>query len=243
MNAFVSDETLHAYVDGELDQAEREALAVRIQGDPELAQRVCALRSLKDMLKLAYAEPPAPQRRDVARAQGGRLQRCALGCLVLGTGLVVGWMLRGAEPAVATAQAPFEAMPGLQTVSLARVPDPDRMLLHVDTAAPDRMQATLDRAERLLDKAEREGRQMQMEIIANSNGLDLLRAGRSPHAARIANMQARHANLHWVACSQSIARFIREGQRVELLPAVRTAPTAIGEIVTRLQQGWTYVRV
>jgi len=27
------------------------------------------------------------------------------------------------------------------------------------------------------------------------------------------------------------------------LPITRAAPTAIGEIVTRLQQGWTYVRV
>jgi intracellular sulfur oxidation DsrE/DsrF family protein len=30
---------------------------------------------------------------------------------------------------------------------------------------------------------------------------------------------------------------------VVLLPAAQTAPTAIGEIVTRLQQGWTYVRI
>jgi intracellular sulfur oxidation DsrE/DsrF family protein len=56
-------------------------------------------------------------------------------------------------------------------------------------------------------------------------------------------MQQRHANLHWVACGQSLARFTSEGQKVELLPATRTAPTAIGEIVTRLQEGWTYVRV
>ena len=32
-------------------------------------------------------------------------------------------------------------------------------------------------------------------------------------------------------------------QAVELLPAIRMAPTAIGEIISRLQQGWTYVRV
>jgi intracellular sulfur oxidation DsrE/DsrF family protein len=59
----------------------------------------------------------------------------------------------------------------------------------------------------------------------------------------MARMQQRHANLHWVACGQSLARFTSEGQKVELLPATRTAPTAIGEIVTRLQEGWTYVRV
>ncbi|MDP2057179.1 MAG: hypothetical protein Q8K35_05405, partial [Thiobacillus sp.] len=109
--------------------------------------------------------------------------------------------------------------------------------------APERMQAALDQAEQLLDEAERQGRAMQLEIVANSHGINLLRAGVSPYAARMARMTQRHANLHWVACSQTIARFTGEGQQVELLPTARVAPTAIGEIVTRLQQGWTYVRV
>jgi intracellular sulfur oxidation DsrE/DsrF family protein len=56
-------------------------------------------------------------------------------------------------------------------------------------------------------------------------------------------MKQRHANLRWVACGQSIARLKSDGEKVVLLPAAQTAPTAIGEIVTRLQQGWTYVRV
>ncbi|MCA1978528.1 MAG: hypothetical protein LDL19_04760, partial [Thiobacillus sp.] len=61
MNSIVSDETLHAFVDGELDVAERELLTVHMQSDPELARRVCAARALRDMVKLAYAEPPKPQ--------------------------------------------------------------------------------------------------------------------------------------------------------------------------------------
>ena len=131
----------------------------------------------------------------------------------------------------------------MPSVSLAREADPHRVMLHLDSAAPERMEAALDRAEQLLDEAEREGRAMQLEIVANSHGINLMRAGVSPHAARMAQMTQRHANLHWVACSQTIARFTGEGQHVELLPTARAAPTAIGEIVTRLQQGWTYVRV
>jgi len=95
----------------------------------------------------------------------------------------------------------------------------------------------------LLDDADRQGRTMQLEVIANSHGRDLLRAGQSPYAERIARMSRRHANLQWVACGQTIARITGEGQKVELLPAARTAPSAIGEIITRLQQGWTYVQI
>ena len=243
MNAVISNETLHAFVDGELDVTESEALTARLRSDETLAQRVCALRSLQSMVRLAYAEPPVSAGGKLLAAPRRQLmQRCALGCLMLVAGLSGGWALRGVDSrAVAGVSAPVVA--GYQAVSLTRQADPNRVMLHLDSAAPERMQAALDQAERLLDEAERQGRAMQLEIVANSNGINLMRAGVSPHAARMARMTQRHANLQWVACSQTIARFTGEGQKVELLPITRAAPTAIGEIVTRLQQGWTYVRV
>jgi anti-sigma factor RsiW len=47
MNAVISDETLNAFIDGELDVAESEALLARIREDQEVAQRVCTLRGLQ----------------------------------------------------------------------------------------------------------------------------------------------------------------------------------------------------
>jgi intracellular sulfur oxidation DsrE/DsrF family protein len=243
MNSVISDEILHAFVDGELDVDDSEKLIARMRGDVELKQRVCALRSLQNMVRLAYAEPPVSAgRQPLAAPRRQLVQRCAFGCLILLAGLSGGWALRSVEsPAVAGVTAPV--IDGFQAVSLSREADPNRVMLHLDSAAPERMEAALDQAERLLDAAEREGRAMQLEIVANSHGINLMRAGVSPHAARMARMTQRHANLHWVACSQTIARFTGQGEKVELLPTARAAPTAIGEIVTRLQQGWTYVRV
>ena len=243
MNSVISDEILHAFVDGELDVDESEKLIARMREDAELTQRVCTLRSLQNMVRLAYAEPPVSVgRKSLAVPRRQLMQRCAVGCLILVAGLSGGWALRSLE-SQAVAGVPALVVGGYQAVSLTREADPNRVMLHLDSAAPERMQAALDRAEQLLDEAEREGRAMQLEIVANSHGINLMRAGVSPYAARMARMTQRHANLHWVACSQTIARFTGEGEKVELLPTARTAPTAIGEIVTRLQQGWTYVRV
>jgi len=251
MKPFVSDETLNAFVDGEFDVAESESLIARMRDDPELAQRVGTLRSLQSMVRLAYAEPPVSRGWGVAPAVPRRqfMQRCAFGCLILLAGLSGGWALHGLESqAMTVAPTLMHASPGFvnsgfQTASLANAADPNRVILHIDSAAPDKMRAVLDQAERFLDEAERQGRSVQLEIIANSHGLGLLRAGISPYADRIAHMRQRHASLQFVACSQSIARFKNEGQNVVLLPAVQADSTAIGEIVTRLQQGWTYVRV
>lgn len=242
MNVAVSDETLHAFIDGELDVAECEQLLARMRDDEALSRRACALRSLKSMVRLAYAKPPAAAHTVQAMPKRRLVQRCAYACLVLLAGLSSGWALRGLEAQVATA-APATLPGGYQMISLGGEPDPSRVMLHLDSSAPERMLAALDQAERLLDEADREGRAMQVEIVANSHGIDLMRAGVSPYAARMAQMTQRHANLQWVACSQTIARFTGQGQNVELLPTARAAPTAIGEIVTRLQQGWTYVRV
>jgi intracellular sulfur oxidation DsrE/DsrF family protein len=243
MNTVVSDETLNAFIDGELDVAESEALLVRIREDKELSQRVCILRGLQSMVKLAYIEPPVvDSRKSRITPYRQLMQRCAFGCLVLLVGLSGGWALRGHEPQ-AVAALPAAVASGYQVVSLARKADPNRVMLHLDSAAPAKMQAVLDQAERLLDEADRQGREMQLEVIANSHGLNLLREGHSPYAERMARMKQRHANLHWVACGQSIARLRNDGEQVMLLPDTQTAPTAINEIVTRLQQGWTYVRV
>jgi intracellular sulfur oxidation DsrE/DsrF family protein len=241
MNRSISDETLHAFVDGELDVAESERLVAQLREDEALAQRVCNLRRLKDMVRLAYAEPP-----DTSAAGNGRgasglrrvAQRWAYACSILAVGLGLGWSLRGLD-----AVSPPGSPAGPEAVTLAVKADPGKVLLHLDNASPARMLEVLDRAEKYLNEAEAGGRAMQLEVIANSRGLDLLRVGYSPYSERIARMRQRHANLQFVACSQSVARFIADGEEVVLLPAARTAPTAIGEIVTRLQQGWTYVRV
>ena len=51
----------------------------------------------------------------------------------------------------------------------------------------------VERAEGILDTARSSGRQVAVEIVANAGGLDLLRAGVSPHAQRIARLRADHS--------------------------------------------------
>lgn len=241
MSHHVSDEMLHAFVDGELDVAESENLIAQMRDNEALSQRVCDLRSLKNMVQLAYSAPPrygsgAVHDRGLRRRR--LVQRCAYACLFLTLGLSAGWMVRGVGSA-----EPVAYWEGREVVSLAVEADPGKILLHIDSGLPEKMLDVLDQAERYLDQAEAQGRAIQLEVVANSRGLNLLRAGFSPYADRIAQMRQRHANLHFIACSQSVARFAADGEDVELLPVAQTAPTAIGEIVSRLQQGWTYVRI
>ncbi|MBL8478523.1 MAG: hypothetical protein JNK59_04380, partial [Sterolibacteriaceae bacterium] len=64
----ISDEQLNAFIDEELDSADRERVLAAVAVDGELAQRACALRLVKEQVRHAYAEPPAaPSRRQPMR--------------------------------------------------------------------------------------------------------------------------------------------------------------------------------
>ena len=61
----VSDETLGAFVDGELDAAQRAEVEAAIAADPEVSQRVERLRAVQNELLTAFSgttQEPVPQR-------------------------------------------------------------------------------------------------------------------------------------------------------------------------------------
>jgi anti-sigma factor RsiW len=99
----ISDELLHAYVDGALEAQQRAEVERYLASDPDAAQRVAAYASQREMLRNAYAhvlEEAVPQRFAAAnrRAPRDRLVRVAAVLAWIVFGGVLGWMLRGEAP-------------------------------------------------------------------------------------------------------------------------------------------------
>jgi len=76
----ISEETLIAYVDGELGAAERDALEAALAGDEALRARVAAHRTLRARLSIAFdgaLEEPVPERLRHAAAPGAQIVNLA----------------------------------------------------------------------------------------------------------------------------------------------------------------------
>lgn len=238
----VSEEMLHALIDGELEPVEAECLYARMGKDETLANRVCVLRGMKDMVRLAYSQPPGASRGwqdPFINAGRGWGQAIAAG-LLLTTGLGAGWLMHAAQPPQISQMDPVGSTPVRLAAKEAEL---SKILLHIDSASPQKFVTLLDKADGLLKAARERNANLQVEVVANSHGLDLLRADRSPYARRIATLTENHENLRFIACAQTLARLSRDEGRIVLLPEAQVAPTAIGEIVDRLQQGWTYIKI
>ncbi|MGA7800908.1 MAG: hypothetical protein WCC36_08860, partial [Gammaproteobacteria bacterium] len=119
-----------------------------------------------------------------------------------------------------------------------------KVILHISSANPKRIEEGLDMAERLLRTYKAKHEKAELEVVANAGGLNLLRAGVSPFAGRVKRMQEQYANLAFMACQTAINKLKREkGVDVKLLPQALLTPSALEEILNRLQDGWVYIKV
>jgi len=228
MKHHVSDEQLNAFIDDELDVADRDRLLAHIAGDGELAQRACALRLTKEQLRHAYAQPPLPPRQTRAARPWRALATMVMVCAAA----LAGWY--GHERL-----HPADAALG----ATAQLGDTTRIVLHVASADAQMGTVALTEAENLLRTARESGQPIAVELVANAGGLDLLRLDTSPYVQRIARLRAEHSNFTLVACGNTVQRLQERGIEVRLLPGARVASSALDQIVSRLKQGWTYIRV
>jgi len=226
-----SDEHLNAFVDNQLAASECDAILAAMATDAELSQRICALRSTKELVRHAYGQVPAARHAVRRRLpfRGGALAAS----LVLAVGILVGWLGHDA----ASSLAPPETV--VSWTGRLFAAEPARILIHLDSARSDQMDAALDLAEAYLAKAG----SARVEIIANNTGLDLLRMHATPYAERIAELKAQHQRVGFIACGQTIARLQAGGQDVTLVPEAAVTRTAIEHVAERVQQGWTYLKI
>lgn len=232
-------EYLNAYVDDELKADAREAALARLESDPDFKRSVCEVRTLKELVRGAYGEAPSVRESRIGCPPPIWRQALVAG-LVLVLGLAGGWFAH--DGTAGPAPLHVAGLPaGYVPVSLSSQVDPNKIVLHLDSGDPAHLQKVLTLVEDLLH---RRGDKVHIEVVVNSYGLDLLREDVSPYKGVIERLSHDHANLAFMACNQTIARLQREGTKVVLVPGVGTAaPSAINEILYRMQQGWVYVKV
>lgn len=231
----VSERELNAFVDNQLDAESRRRVRRAIRQDPSLTQEICDIDQTKDWVRQAYATPPQPPPSRMSRRQSSMGRTGLAAGMLLGVGLLAGWAGNAVLQADASSQSPTVAATEKQS---------QRVILHVGSAELSTMGEALDTANSLLRNARARGQEnFQLQVLANAEGVDLLRIQTTPFAQRINAMIQEHSNLEFSVCGKSLSRLEQRGENVAVLPNVQVVDTAIGDVVDRLQRGWSYVQI
>jgi len=235
----ISDEQLNALLDNELDDAERARLFESIRNDKELSSRYCKLRQVKEMVTLSYNDLPLPKNGMPGLSHqrfASKISMSAAAMVLVFLGVVIGWSVNSTIGTSDTAS--FYTVDRLNPNTLQT----NRVLLHLATRDDSRISESLEKIESLLETSASQGKAIEVEVVANSDGLNILRRG-SRYADRIKMMTAKYSNVSFMACGIAKQNAqIREGQQIALIPEARTIPGAMERILKRVTGGWAYVR-
>jgi len=238
VNEPVSDEQLSALLDNELDDAERARLLDAIRNNNELSARYCKLRQVKELVNLAYNDLPLPANSIPGLSQRkfvSRISTAAAALFLILVGGIIGWSLHGEQE---LGNDSFYTVDRLNPNTLQS----KRVLLHLATGDESRISDSLEKIEALLEVSAAQHKPVEVEVVANSEGLNILRKG-SPFAQRIKMITSKYDNVSFMACG--IARHnaeLREGKQVALIPEAKEIPAAMERILKRVTGGWSYVR-
>lgn len=242
INIQYSDEHLNAFIDDQLSASEKADILDAVRHDSELSQRVCTLQKLKNLVQLSYqsVEVPEQHKTNSILLKSNKGKWFAAASFFIAIGAIVGWVSN-------------QALNSNRLIDIAQVsnnsissnnPDQWKLMLHVSTANPNRLNIVLNEAEALLEEYAQSSRQLELEILTNREGLALVTNNDKDYNKRLQNLQAKYENLAVMVCGQTLKRVQREkGKTPSLLPKINVVPSAINQIVKRQQSGWSYIRI
>jgi intracellular sulfur oxidation DsrE/DsrF family protein len=247
LHSLTEDEQLNAYIDGQLDADDAARLERRLAGDPALRNRTEELRGVRLLVQCAMQAPCPELPQTAQRRTPLRPRRVLWQALTAGLLIAIGFLAGIGMP---SRQPASDLQAYLTTGKLLIQPvgftgsDDALAVYHISTANPEKIRGALDEVEVLLTMYARTGRNLRLEIVANAEGLNLLRTDTSPARERVQAMQQRYGNLKFLACGKTIERLKseRKAARIDLLPGVTVVPSAMDQVIERLQDGWSYIR-
>lgn len=246
INKRYSDEIINEYLDGELDAGTEKEIMLAALDDHDLRMHISELRQVRALVRQALAIDSAA---DVAGPDIITKYRTIIAGIAASTLLVVGVLIGwGLQPnaSLDNVQAfigPNSIKTAPQLVANHNSQDA-RAILHINSAEPRSMRIALDKAENMLKLYRNSGRVLRLEILVNAGGLNHFRQDMTPFLSRLALMQQEFTNLELLACNKSIKRLKRERHiDAKLVPGVTVIPSALDRILSRLNDGWSYIRV
>ncbi len=239
----VSEEMLNAFIDGELESSDKMELLERLGESPLLTQRACELIRTKELLRSAYSEvEPPPLQQPIPLYPQRRTNR-VWGVLAASVVAAVVWWSADVQMPYGEGVARHSAFSAVAFQHAEQVAAL-KIVFHLTSSNPLRMEKMLDDVERLLQQTGESGTHAVVEVIANGEGLDLYRSGVTSFGERLRGMVEDHQNLRLVACQRTIEQLESGGDgKVRLLPDVTFADSGVSQVIERQQQGWSYIQI
>lgn len=231
-------EQLNSFVDGELNEAQRESLLSRLDDEIELRGELCDIHRVKDLMQFAYPLNSKKQ----GLVSGNKIYFGAMAAslfFVLTLGFLGGYLVFNQKLDVNNQQVFNLDKTAIQLAGIKQ--KQQKVIIYLGSSQKEKFDEVLDKAESLLTKYKKEG--TEVYIVTSAGGIDLLRTSNTDSKKRIKTMSGLYKSLHFVACNNQIYQLHKNGQPVNLVDEAEVAPSAVQFVVDHLEKGWKYIAI
>ncbi len=239
----LTEDKLNLFIDEQLDSDEMNDIHEVLLNDKALRERVCQLKAVRELVGYAYSDVPASRHiADDKKRSFLFMNRAVAAAIMLVAGIVLGWSTYeyspNAVPAI-SAENTFQYVANhVKAEHGSR-----KIILHIDSSDLQVVNAALNEADQLLATYHKANAPIQLDIITNKAGIDILRPGISPYISRIKELIDNNDEVAVYACNRSIAKALKkEGAEIVLMPGVSKDQSARELIPERLKKGWVYIK-
>ena len=135
------------------------------------------------------------------------------------------------------------ATPAAVRPTLAASEKKHRLALHVDQGDIEKMNLALGNASNVAEHYMSLGEDFEIEIVAYSQGLHMLREDTSPVKERIRMLREKVPKVVFSACDNTKRGMEkREGHKITLITEATIVPAGVVRLMELQEQGWSYIR-
>lgn len=215
----ITEEELNAFVDDQLNSADRSRVLEAMGRDENLQKRVAEIQQTRNLLRHAYTQVPQPPQ---TKTLSLSWQKQAIAASALAAfGFVGGWLVH--------------TLPFNHLLAANAVAQPKGVVIQVSEADPAKWEMALLSSRNVRKAYGDKG--VGVEIVAYGPGLKML------HHDSVVTAGLQEAALNGVkliACGSSMS--MTRTTRAQLHSVVEIVPAGIVEIMERQRDGYAYVR-
>jgi len=242
----ISEEMLNIFVDDELDAKEREQVLAEQMHDKELAQVICEIRQLKDLVKSARPQVDETNTSIKINKNGPLKSWVMVASVLLAITAGIVTMLPGNnQDAGIVTLTTNHTYPDVNSFLGSQENNPDlKVVLHINknnSAAFARLVMQLDH---LLKTTSKNNRPLRVDVVASGPGLSFVGKQTSPYANKIHSLRQEYDNLIFFACQSTLEKFSKiNNNTFNILPDAVLTASGTELINLRKTQGWSYINI
>lgn len=124
--------------------------------------------------------------------------------------------------------------------------EPHKVVIHVDDNDKGKMNMALNNAANVTSYYQDKGEEVMIEIVAYGPGLMMYMdsAKKNPVHKRVASFTDSFPNVGFRACGNTLKKMTKKnkGKAPKLVASAQVVPSGVVQLMTRQQEGWSYVR-